>query len=103
MPVGFPTGKSDIDARAGFLALQLRDTLAGVKVMKVWLDGQSTQDLVAIGYTETEASVLKSAYGDLDKLRRIFEGTERHPAQQQPPSPPSQPSPHRRPSASPQP
>lgn len=79
MAVGFPTDKADIDSRAGFLALQLRDTLAGVKVLKTWLDGKDTAALVALGYDETqlqEVSVLKSAVADLDKLRRIYEGTD---------------------------
>ena len=74
MAVGFPTGKQDIDSRAGFLALTLRDALRDVKTLKGWLDGKTEQDLMDLGYTSGEVATLKSAYTDLAKLADIAAG-----------------------------
>lgn len=73
---GFPTDRPVIDAQAGQLALTLRNTLDQIGRMKVWLDGQTTADLEARGYTADEAAVLKSAYTDLDNLRKVALGEQ---------------------------
>ena len=74
MAVGFPTDKGSIDARAGFLSQTIRDVLADASRMKTWLDGETTEALVARGYTEDDVALIKSAFTDLDKLNRIATG-----------------------------
>jgi hypothetical protein len=76
--VGYPQTKSEVDSRAGQVALAVRATLSqDVKNFKAWLDTVSDAALQAApyGYSATEASQLRSAYTDLDKLRTIYEGT----------------------------
>ena len=68
--VGFPADKAALDARAGNLAVQLRDSLDAAARLKSWLDTKTEADLVALGYTAAEVAVLKSAYTDLAALRQ---------------------------------
>ena len=79
MAVGFAADKAAVDARAGHIALQLRDTLESAGRPKVWLDSKTTEDLVAMGYTSGEAAVLKSAYAALDALRLVATGQQAAP------------------------
>lgn len=72
MSVGYSTTKSDIDSRAGTLAITLRDDLQKVRVFKAWLDTQPDGNLTALGYSQAEVNVLRSAYVDLDKLAQIY-------------------------------
>ena len=76
MSVGLPVDKNVIDNRVGNLAWQLRDQLNAVRRVKAFLDARTVQDLQALGYSETEANVLKSAFTDLDKLARVADGDE---------------------------
>jgi hypothetical protein len=75
MSVGFPALKTDVDARAGQLALSVRDTLRQVQLFKAWLDTQSDGQLIALGYAQGDVDKLRSAYVDLDQLRTVYEGT----------------------------
>lgn len=72
--LGYPTNKTEIDNRAGYLVLTLRETLDAIARVKDFLDGKSTADLVALGYTDAEAAVLKSAFGDLANLNKVAHG-----------------------------
>ena len=74
MSVGFPTSKTDIDARAGQLALQLRDTLRQIQLFEAYLVATPDATLITAGYIQAEVNTLKSAYSDLDQLRTIYEG-----------------------------
>ena len=77
MSVGFTVTKADLDARAGSIALDLRSVLDRVRIYKQTLDTLSVANLQALGYAVSpdEASILKSAFSDLDQLRTIYEGT----------------------------
>jgi hypothetical protein len=75
MAVGFPALKTDVDARSGQLALQLRDTLRQVQLFKAWLDTKTDANLLALGYAQADVDLLKSAYTDLDQLRQVYEGS----------------------------
>lgn len=79
MAVGFGADKAAIDARAGHHAMTIRDTLDEAARVKTWLDGKTEAELVALGYTATEVATLKSAYTDLDNLRKIANGTQAQP------------------------
>lgn len=74
MAVGFAADKAALDARAGHVALQLRDTLDAAGRLKAWLDTKQDADLVALGYTSDEVAILKSAYTALDALRLVATG-----------------------------
>jgi hypothetical protein len=77
MSVGFTTTKADLDQRAGAIALDLRSVLYRVQIFKAYLDTVTVAQLQALGYATSpdEASQLKSAFTDMDKLRTIYEGT----------------------------
>lgn len=78
--IGLPFNVIDINAKAGTLYLNLRDSLTAIKNFQAILTATADADLQAADqngklFTATEVSNLKSAYTDLDKLRQIFEGT----------------------------
>lgn len=77
MSVGLTLSKADLDNRAASIALDLRNVLYRVQVFKAALDTLSVAQLQALGYATSpdEASILKSSFTDLDKLRTIYEGT----------------------------
>jgi hypothetical protein len=77
MSVGFPATKLDIDARAGQLALQLRDTLIQIQQFNTWLVATPDANLTGMtpGYTAGEVATLKSAIADLAQLATVYQGT----------------------------
>lgn len=75
MAVGFTAVKTDVDARAGQLALGVRDTLRQVQLFKAWLDTQSDGQLIALGYAQADVDKLRSSFVDLDHLRQVYEGS----------------------------
>ena len=76
MSVGFPQLKNDIDARAGQLALQLREVLDDIAYFKKFLDTKTLQDAIDLGYTSEEAALLLAAYADLSDLRSVALGNQ---------------------------
>lgn len=80
MAVGFPREKRDIDNRAGYLALKLREWCEEVEQFKAVLDTLDEDALVALGYTGGEVALLKSAITDLDNLRQVAQGSRVQPA-----------------------
>jgi hypothetical protein len=78
--LGFPTNKLDVDARAGQLALTLRDTFVQVVNFKAWLDTQSDAQLIALGYVQAEVTLLRAAYTDLLALSNISHAQGTQPA-----------------------
>ena len=69
--VGFSTNKDSVDARAGQLALTLRDTLAQIVIFKAWLDTQTDTQLIALGYEQPDVDLLRSSYVDLSRLSDV--------------------------------
>lgn len=78
--VGFPTDKATLDARAGNIAIQVRDSLDAASRLKAWLDTKTEADLVALGYTSAEVAVIKSAFTDLAALRAVATAGQTVPA-----------------------
>jgi len=78
MPAGFNAtlNKAGIDQTTGRVAQALNLAFRDVLSTKAFLDVQIDSQLVALGYDAGDVAVLRSAYGDLDQLRRIFEGAE---------------------------
>jgi hypothetical protein len=75
MSVGLAADKASIDQRIGSIAVDVRGVFERIQVMQAYLSGQTDQALQALGYTVGEVALLKSASGDMDLLRRIYEGT----------------------------
>lgn len=75
MSIGVSPDKALIDQFAGDISRRLNVTLNLIGDMKYFLDGKSSDDLIALGYTGNEVAVLKSAFSDLDQLRTIYEGS----------------------------
>lgn len=74
MSLGNAVSKNDVDNKSAQLALTLRTNFDGIRHFKVWLDTKVDGDLVTLGYTQGEVNILRSATGDMDELRRIYEG-----------------------------
>lgn len=72
--VGIAVTKEQINAVAGHLALDIADVGARVTSFKAWLDTKSTEDLVALEFTEEEAAIIKSAFADAAQHIAIFTG-----------------------------
>lgn len=68
--------KQQIDTEAGSLAKKLNIALEDVDDLKYFLDGLLDEQLVDLGYDAADVAVLRSAIGDLDQLRRIYQGLE---------------------------
>lgn len=74
MSLGNAVSKNDVDNKSAQLALTLRTNCDGIRHFKIWLDTKVDADLVALGYTQGEVNILRSATADMDELRRIYEG-----------------------------
>src|SRR3954464_8751508 len=76
MPVGLPVTKQEIDTRAGDIARTFQRAFEDVTTMQGFLEGTPDGDLESLGYTTDEVASLKTAFGDLSQLGRIFVGAE---------------------------
>ena len=81
MSVGFPATKGDFDSRAGSLVVALRQNLLNCSAFCAVLQGSpwsTDANLVALGYTQAEVTLLKAAFTDLggtgNSLYRIANG-----------------------------
>jgi hypothetical protein len=81
MSVGFPATKSDFDSRAGSLVVALRQNLFNCSAFCAVLQGtpwSTDANLVALGYTQAEVTLLKASFTDLggtgSSLYRIANG-----------------------------
>lgn len=71
---GYGTTRGEIDSRVGVVAIQLRDLFAQIRIVQEYLASQTNQNLIDKGYTQGDVDIIKSAYTDLDDLRKIYEG-----------------------------
>lgn len=75
MSVGFTATKADLDARAGQLAMGLRDNLQRCSDFCDLLNDTTIfpndAALTALGYTAGEVTILRAAFTDLKKLKDI--------------------------------
>jgi hypothetical protein len=79
MSAGFPIDKPTLDARAGWLVQQLRDTLEQIVTVKSVLDGLDEAALEAMGYTADDVATLKSGFTDLSNLAAVAHGQQAQP------------------------
>jgi hypothetical protein len=75
MSVGMAVSKSEIDTRAGDITRGFQKAFDDVLTLKSFLDDTVDTDLVALGYTQAEVTLLKSAFADLATLTTIWTGT----------------------------
>lgn len=76
MAVGLAVTKQEIDARAGDTARTFQKAFDDVITMSGFLDRTPNADLIALGYTDGDVAVLKTAFADLAQLGKIWTGTE---------------------------
>ena len=71
----YTTDKAAINNRVAGLATSLEATLLRIQQFKAWLDTLTDPQLIsAYGYVPGDIDVLRSAVGDLDQLRILFQG-----------------------------
>lgn len=76
MPVGYAPTKAEIDARAGEIARAFQTAFDNVATMSGYLSRTVDQDLIALGYSADEVATLKTAFGDLAQLARMWIGQD---------------------------
>lgn len=76
MSVGMAISKSEIDTRAGDITRQFQQSFGDVATLQAFLQQTPNADLVALGYTDQEVTVLKSAFNDLTQLAGIWSGQD---------------------------
>lgn len=84
MPVGLNAtlSKDALDAVSGRLAQALNKVFIDIEAHQFFLAGTDDAALESLGYTPADVALLKSAFTDADKLRRIYAGQEALPAAQ---------------------
>jgi len=82
--VGFPLGQAEINARAGALAVGLRDVLRQCSDFCDLLQNTQViandQVLLNMGYSQAEVNTLRAAFTDAKALRQIALGLATQPA-----------------------
>jgi hypothetical protein len=76
MAVGMAVSKGEIDSRAGDISRGFQKAFGDVLTLKSYLDDTADADLVALGYTQNEVTLLKSAWSDLAQLTAIWTGQQ---------------------------
>lgn len=71
---GIPITKDIVNSRVGYLTKQLRDTLNEITRTKAIFDDLGDDGLTALGFTLTEAQLIRAAFFDLDKVRQVATG-----------------------------
>ena len=80
MSVGLPATKNEVDTRSGDIARSFQRAFKDMATLQSYLEQTPTADLVALGYTDQEVAVLKTAFADLTQLGNIWVGSEALPA-----------------------
>jgi hypothetical protein len=73
MSVGIAVTKTDINWQAGRITSLMNQMLIQAESMKVYFDGTGTPGLVALGFTDSEAAILISAFNDLQAVKELFD------------------------------
>jgi hypothetical protein len=75
MSVGLAVTKLEIDQRSGDCTRAFQRAFQQVATLKAYLDATVDADLIAMGYTQTEVTNLKTAITELNQLSTIWNGT----------------------------
>jgi hypothetical protein len=78
MPAGLNAAltKQTIDVTLGDAAQALNIAFLNVASAAAFLAPAQDEDLIALGYTPEDVANIRSAFADLDRLRRAYEGLE---------------------------
>ena len=74
MAVGLSVTKDEINARAGDIARGFQKAFEDVLTMQTYLEATPNPDLVALGFTDSDVAILKTAFVDLTELGSIWAG-----------------------------
>lgn len=76
MPAGLNAllDKQSVDLTVGSVAQKLNVVMRDIASTKRFIDAYQDTDFTALGYTPGDIANIRSAYGDLDQLRTIYEG-----------------------------
>ena len=80
MSVGEVVTKQSIDSRSGEIAGRFQRNFEDVVTMQGYLEATPNTDLVALGYTDQEVAILKTAFTDLALLGQLWIGAQTLPA-----------------------
>ena len=74
--LGLGTTQTEINGRAGDLARSFQRSFDQVAMLKSFLDATPDANLVAMGFLQSEVTVLKSAVTDLAQFSTIWTGQQ---------------------------
>ena len=74
MAAGYIMDKNTINNNVGTVCREIDKDLATVESIKVWLDSQTDQDLIDLGFTSGDVANIKTAMNELKQLRDIYIG-----------------------------
>lgn len=73
--VGQFVDRNTVDGQVGAASNGLKKAIDALSVLEQWSVAQTTEALVALGYSEEEAGRLKSAMGEVPALAAAINGT----------------------------
>lgn len=79
MAVGFPVNKSDVDNTLGQISIQLRDSIFRVPGFKARIDAMTDSDLLGLGYTADDITLLRACLVDLLQIFSVATGVATQP------------------------
>lgn len=79
MAVGFPVTKNDIDLTLGQIVVQLRDSIFRVPGVKARLDAMSDADLLTLGYSDADVTLMRATLTDLNQIYLLTTGQAAQP------------------------
>jgi hypothetical protein len=79
MAVGFPVTKNDIDLTLGQIVVQLRDSIFRVPGVKARIDAISDTELVALGYSDADVTLMRNTLADLNQIYLVTTGQAAQP------------------------
>jgi hypothetical protein len=75
MAAGLQVDKATLNNQLGSTARMLAQAIVQIDALKSYLDGQTDQALINLGFLQAEVDDMKSAFADLAQLATIYRGT----------------------------
>jgi hypothetical protein len=73
---GFQVTKDALNQRIGSCVVAGESWFEDVERIQAWLAGKTDAEVIALGYTSEEVSLIKSSFVDLDNLRKVAYGQQ---------------------------
>lgn len=74
MAAGIQVDKSSVNNAIGSVSRNLHQAFLQADVLKAYFDATVDADLVSMGFTSGDVSVMKSAFADLAQLATLYRG-----------------------------